>query len=74
MGHRIRTALHAVSFEAMLDGEVALEETFIGGKERNMHARQRRRRITRRGMVDKTAVLGLLERGGVVKTKGRTDP
>ena len=69
MGHRIRAALHAGSFKEMLDGEVEVDETFIGGKARNMHARQRRRRITGRGMVDKTAVLGLLERGGVVRTK-----
>ena len=69
MGHRIRMALHAGSFEAMLDGEVEVDETFIRGKARNMHARQRRRHITGRDMVDKTAVLGLLERGGVIKTQ-----
>ena len=68
MGHRIRMALHAGSFEKMLDGDVEVDETFIGGKARNMHARQRRRRITGRDMVDKTAVLGILERGGIVKT------
>ena len=41
MGHRIRTAIHVGSFERMLgeDGEEAeVDETFIGGKARNMHA------------------------------------
>ena len=36
MGHRIRAALHAGSF-AKLTGEVEVDETFIGGKARNMH-------------------------------------
>ncbi len=67
MGHRIRLALHAGSFEKLM-GEVEVDETFIGGKARNMHADVRRRRITARGPSDKTAVLGILERGGMVRT------
>ena len=72
MGHRIRTAIHEGTFERMLgdDGEeVEVDETFIGGKARNMHADVKARRITGRGPNDKTAVLGMLERGGVVTTK-----
>ena len=67
MGHRIRLALHSGSFEKLV-GEVEVDETFIGGKARNMHADKRRRRITGRGPSDKTAVLGMLERGGIVRT------
>ena len=67
--HRLRTALHTGSFEKMLDGEVEVDETFIGGKARNMHSDVRARRITGRGPTDKTVVLGMLERGGVVTTK-----
>ena len=67
MGHRIRLALHAGSFEKLM-GEVEVDETFIGGKARNMHASKRRRRITGRGPSGKTAVLGMLERGGIVRT------
>jgi len=44
-------------------------KTFIGGKARNMHVVQRKRRITGTGGKDKTAVLGILERGGKVRTK-----
>ena len=67
IGHRIRLALQAGSF-AKLAGEVEVDETFIGGKSRNMHVAQRRRRITGRGATGKTAVLGVLERGGEVRT------
>ena len=48
MGHRIRLALHAGSFDK-LTGEVEVDETFIGGKARNMHIAQRKRRLTHRG-------------------------
>ena len=60
IGHRIRLALQAGSF-AKLTGEVEVDETFIGGKARNMHLAQRRRRITGRGGSGKTAVLGVPE-------------
>lgn len=73
MGHRIRAAIHQGSFETMLGGddgsEVEVDETFIGGKARNMHSDVRARRITGRGPTDKTVVLGMLERGGVVTTE-----
>ncbi len=52
----------------MLCGEVEADETFIGGKARNMHIDERKRRITGTGGKDKTAVMGILERGGKVRT------
>ena len=67
MGHRIRLALQAGSFDK-LAGEVEVDETFIGGKARNMHIAQRKRRITGTGGKDKTAVMGILERDGKVRT------
>ena len=67
MAHRIRFALHHGSFEKM-SGHVEVDETFIGGKARNMHVAQRKRRITGTGTKDKTAVMGILERGGRVRT------
>jgi hypothetical protein len=66
MNHRIRLALNQGSF--LLAGEVKVDETFIGGKARNMHVAQRRRRITGTGGKDKTPVLGMLERDGKVRT------
>ena len=69
MAHRIRFALHEGSFENMLSGEVEADETFIGGKARNMHTNVKARRITGTGTKDKVAVMGILERGGKVRTK-----
>ena len=44
------------------------DETFIGCKARNMHLAKKARRITGTGTKDKTAVMGILERGGKVRT------
>src|SRR6266403_1250403 len=41
LDHRIRFALYSGSFEKM-SGHVEADETFIGGKARNMHVAQRR--------------------------------
>jgi transposase-like protein len=68
LDHRIRLALQEGSFEK-LTGHVEVDETFIGGKARNMHVDVRERRITGTGPTDKAAVIGILERGGKVRTK-----
>jgi len=67
MDHRIRLALMNGSFEK-LSGHVEADETFIGGKARNMHLSKRQRRITGTGGKDKMAVMGMLERDGEVRT------
>jgi transposase-like protein len=69
MMHRVRLALHEKHF-VQLGGsgkEVEVDETFIGGLARNMHADKRKLRITHTGTKDKTAVQGILERGGEVR-------
>jgi len=68
MLQRIRLALQGDE-GGMLSGEVEVDETFIGGKARNMHLSKRQRRITGTGGKDKTMVMGILERGGKVRTK-----
>ena len=68
MLHRIRLAMQDDFFGSKLGGEVEADETFIGGKSRNMHLSKRQRRITGTGGKDKTAVMGMLERGGKVRT------
>jgi transposase-like protein len=68
MDHRIRLALTMGSFNK-LSGQIEADETFIGGKARNMHASKRAVKITGTGGKDKTAVMGILERGGKVVTK-----
>ncbi len=62
MDHRIRFALGMDAGEKM-SGHVEADETFIGGKARNMHASKRARRITATGGKDKVPVMGILERG-----------
>jgi transposase-like protein len=63
LDHRIRFALHQGTFENMLSGEVEADETFIGGKARNMHKDVKAKKITGTGGKDKTMVMGILERG-----------
>jgi transposase-like protein len=67
MLQRIRLAMQDDFFGSKLNGEVEVDETFIGGKARNMHLSERKRRITGTGTKDKTAVMGILERGGKVR-------
>jgi transposase-like protein len=69
MLHRIRLAMQSKTFLKLggPDGEVEVDETFIGGAARNMHRDKHRRRITETGGKDKTAVMGMLERGGEVR-------
>ena len=67
MNHRLRFALRNGGL-GMLCGEVEADETFIGGKARNMHASKRAAKISGTGPKDKTAVMGILERGGEVRT------
>jgi transposase-like protein len=66
MTHRIRLAMQSGSFDK-LSGEVEADETYIGGKARNMHKADRERRIKSRGMRGKTPIVGSLERGGQVR-------
>jgi transposase-like protein len=64
--HRIRYAMHTGTFEK-LSGEVEVDETFIGGKARNMHAWKRAQKIKGRGPGDKAIAFGMVERGGEVR-------
>ena len=70
MDHRIRLSMQDDVFGSKLGGggsEVEADESFIGGKARNMHVSERKRRVTGTGTKDKTAVMGILERGGKVR-------
>ena len=64
MLHRIREAwAHDAdgSEASRFDGPVEADETYIGGKAKNMHAWQREK-LTGRGGVDKMAVVGVKDR------------
>src|SRR5437016_3112053 len=62
MLHRIRLAMQTRTW-AKMKGHIEADETFIGGKAKFMHASKRKRVIRGTGGMDKTPVLGLLERG-----------
>ena len=68
MLHRIRLAMETGSI-VKLSGSVEVDETFIGGKAKNMHKHKREAIIKGRGSVGKTAVFGALERKGRVLAK-----
>jgi transposase-like protein len=73
MLHRLRFALQDKDAGGKLGGgshsKVEIDETFIGGKARNMHKSRRERMTTVGKYAAKTAVMGMLERGGKVKTR-----
>jgi transposase-like protein len=65
MLHRIRLAMQDKGFNK-LAGEIEVDETFIGGKARNMHKSKRVEKIQGRGADGKEVVFGMVERGGKV--------
>jgi transposase-like protein len=72
MLHRIRKAMQDGSLVKMggPGTEIEVDETFIGGKARNMHKSKKiGKGFEKRGIVGKTVVMGMLERGGKVTTK-----
>ena len=67
MLHRIRKAMETEDF-GKLDGEIEVDETYIGNEAKNMHEDRREKTITGRGGVDKDIVQGILQRNGKVRT------
>jgi transposase-like protein len=66
MNHRIRLAMQDDNGGGKLGGEVEVDETYIGGKARNMNKAQRQTALGGKGRKNawagKVAVMGLLER------------
>lgn len=79
MNHRIRLAMQDPQTGGKLDGEVEVDETYIGGKSRNMNRQQRKRNLAGAGFKNawagKAAVFGLLQRNTEKgKSRVRTMP
>lgn len=70
--HRLRHAARTDSFNAPLDGEVEVDETYVGGKEINRPKSKRKGTV---GTAGKTAVVGAVSRKGrmVAKVVTRTN-
>ena len=69
MAHRIREGMRELNPTGPLGGEgvtVEFDETYVGGKEKNKHARKRNARNI--GGTGKEAVFSLVERGGRVRS------
>ena len=62
--HRLRVGFKTPIFETMLKGKVEIDETFIGGKNKNRHWNKKVPNSQGRNWKDKIPVLGILERGG----------
>ena len=59
MAHRLREVFSGHSLE--FNGPVEVDETYMGGKARNMH-KDKRAQLTGRGPADKVAVVGIKDR------------
>lgn len=51
-----------------MEGIIEIDETFVGGKNKNRHKDKKAVNSFGRSFVDKTPILGLMTRGGKVKT------
>lgn len=64
MTQRLRYAIRTKSFNRPFNGEVEIDETYVGGKAVNRHKGDPKRKHG--GFAGKAAVIGALERGGDV--------
>lgn len=69
--HRLRHAARTNSFNAPLKGTVEADSTYVGGKEKNKHAADRRG--GKQGGAGKEIVLGIIERDGELRTAHISD-
>lgn len=69
MLQRIRNCFGIDDNDSQLDNEVEIDETFVGGKNKNRHLSKKVENSQGRSFKDKTPVLGLIERGGQLKAK-----
>jgi hypothetical protein len=69
MLQRCRLAMQDEGHGGKLGGEVEIDETYIGGKGRNMHKSRKERALQGKGggYSAKTGVQGILQRGGKIK-------
>jgi len=69
MLHRLRLAMQDERYGGKLGGDIEIDETFIGGKARNMHKDRKARLLQGKGggTSGKIGVQGILQRGGKIR-------
>ena len=71
MLHRLRHAAQTKSFNAPLKGDVEVDETYVGGKSKNRHARQRGVGVPK---PVKAAIVGAVQRDGDLRAEHVPSP
>jgi hypothetical protein len=67
--HRIRYAMTDTGLQLGITAPVECDETFVGGKVKNMHRGKRKQVKSYQAGGNKSIVMGMLERGGKVRAK-----
>lgn len=68
MLQRIRNCF-GIDNDTQLNNEVEVDETYVGGKNKNRHANKKVKNSQGRSAKDKTPVVGMVERGGKVTAR-----
>jgi transposase-like protein len=64
--HRLREMLKDKAPQSLLTGTIEIDETYVGGKEKNKH---KSKRLDKTGMQSKSPMVGLLQRDGTMVVK-----
>src|SRR5919199_3153108 len=67
--HRLRYAFDHPNFKAEMSGTVEVDETYVGGSEKNKHQSKKTEGTQGRSTKTKKPVLGMVERGGHVSAQ-----
>lgn len=73
MLQRIQFASQTKSFNKPLNGSVELDETYVGGKEKNKHSSKKVKGTQGRSTKTKTPVIGIIQRGGQIRMQSTLD-
>ncbi len=69
INHRLRYAFDHPNYQATLSNTVEVDETYIGGAEKNKHESKKTEGTQGRSLKTKKPVLGMVERGGNVSAQ-----